>query len=57
MKLNIAIGSYRFVFSSFFHDGSELGDKAIDDIVVEVGTCTALPGMFRNMGIIVYWLH
>lgn len=42
--LDIEPGSYQFFFASFLNDESELGDKAIDDILVEEGTCTGLPG-------------
>ncbi|XP_067928262.1 MAM and LDL-receptor class A domain-containing protein 1-like [Watersipora subatra] len=41
--LDIEPGSYQFFFASFLNDESELGDKAIDDILVEEGTCTGLP--------------
>lgn len=44
VKVNVKAGSYRFIFSSFFNNGSELGDKAIDDILVQPGVCADLPG-------------
>lgn len=44
VNINVEPGSYIFIFGSFFNDGAELGDKAIDDILIEDGECTALPG-------------
>lgn len=45
--MNVAAGSYRFIFGSILRDESEQSDKAVDDILVEPGVCSDLPGMSR----------
>lgn len=44
VKVDVAPGSYKFSFASFYRSESDLADKAIDDILIEEGDCGSLPG-------------